>query len=683
MRLHDCVMRRTSGGTEYTYDAAGNQTSKTETVANTARGTTTYQYDALNRLETVTEPGGKTTEYTYDAAGNRTSENVTESSITTTTSYTYNAQNRLICTTQNGNTAPYFYDYNGNMLYNDVELSGYDMFNRMIYAAGATYAYNGEGKRVSKTVGNVTTRYLYEGDQVILEKDSGGNIIRNVHGANLISRSIVQKQSTTISEKHVMEIRYDNTAFYQYNGRGDVTRLSDFNGNSEEYTYDAFGNQLSKTTNGEVGNNPFRYAGYMYDEESEYYYLNARYYDPKTARFLSEDAPGYGNRSDPLSLNLYTYCHNEPIMHVDPSGHIPASLDENGNSTVPGWLDWDGDGYVDTKEDKARFDKDGDRIADWNQGKGTVEDYRPGGKYSANPPEAAETDNLPLDTNKVAGNYAESISKKMLKAEPMSIWQQKRLTSAEYDSLWKIVDNEGLSYETRLEAAKKIGLDKSEFDYILELKLLWRFYQKMGHYTGMTQIHDEVKEIREQYTKSAFYDYSYGTEYSTLDIVGKDTLKTGKFMKTALKISRNNGYAGLIRIKYERTQSKGELYHVEIKEIFVKFFDAGREKAKNAARITIAYANGVPVPENIIQVASHKNISSFILRANDLAYETKHYQEAPATATKGRTFGAEFSYTDIDGKEHSVDPLVSSTPINLTDYDTSPIDYIKRNILFL
>ena len=335
-------MRRTSGGTEYTYDAAGNQTSKTETVANTARGTTTYQYDALNRLETVTEPGGKTTEYTYDAAGNRTSENVTEASITTITSYTYNAQNRMMSVTQNGATVSYAYDYNGNMLYNDVELSHYDMFNRMIYAAGATYAYNGEGKRVSKTVGNVTTRYLYEGDQVILEKDSGGNIIRNVHGANLISRSIVQKQSTTISEKHVMEIRYDNTAFYQYNGRGDVTRISDFNGNSEEYTYDAFGNQLSKTTNGEVGNNPFRYAGYMYDEESEYYYLNARYYDPKTARFLSEDAPGYANRFDPLSLNLYTYCANSPLVYTDPSGHAP---EEGGFWYRDEWVSYTDDKY--------------------------------------------------------------------------------------------------------------------------------------------------------------------------------------------------------------------------------------------------------------------------------------------------------------------------------------------------
>jgi hypothetical protein len=43
-------------------------------------------------------------------------------------------------------------------------------------------------------------------------------------------------------------------------------------------------------------------------------------YDPKTARFLQEDSY-LGDRNDPLSLNLYTYCHNEPLMYYDPDGH--------------------------------------------------------------------------------------------------------------------------------------------------------------------------------------------------------------------------------------------------------------------------------------------------------------------------------------------------------------------------
>jgi RHS repeat-associated protein len=66
--------------------------------------------------------------------------------------------------------------------------------------------------------------------------------------------------------------------------------------------------------------NSITYAGYQYDKETKTYYLNARMYDPKTARFLQEDTYG-GNAEDPLSLNRYTYCHNDPIKYTDPTGH--------------------------------------------------------------------------------------------------------------------------------------------------------------------------------------------------------------------------------------------------------------------------------------------------------------------------------------------------------------------------
>ena len=69
------------------------------------------------------------------------------------------------------------------------------------------------------------------------------------------------------------------------------------------------------------------YAGYQYDEETGLYYVNAHMYDPVTARFLQADTY-LGNLNDPLSLNLYTYCLNNPHKYVDPSGHfvITAAL---------------------------------------------------------------------------------------------------------------------------------------------------------------------------------------------------------------------------------------------------------------------------------------------------------------------------------------------------------------------
>lgn len=128
---------------------------------------------------------------------------------------------------------------------------------------------------------------------------------RNVYGLNLISRKTGGQRYT-----------------YLYNGHADVTALLDDSGTVQgSYYYDAFGNLLSQT--GAV-NNPIRYAGYQYDDETKLYYLNARFFDPKIARFLSEDMYS-GKPSDPLSLNLYTYVSSNPILYQDPTGHWQQS----------------------------------------------------------------------------------------------------------------------------------------------------------------------------------------------------------------------------------------------------------------------------------------------------------------------------------------------------------------------
>lgn len=110
-----------------------------------------------------------------------------------------------------------------------------------------------------------------------------------------------------------------------YNGHADVTALIDNTGVVQaSYYYDAFGTPIDEYTNENGKSNPIRYAGYQYDGETDLYYLNARYYDSKIARFLSEDTfSGYA--ADPLSLNLYTYCHNNPIKYFDPTGHTPQN----------------------------------------------------------------------------------------------------------------------------------------------------------------------------------------------------------------------------------------------------------------------------------------------------------------------------------------------------------------------
>lgn len=85
---------------------------------------------------------------------------------------------------------------------------------------------------------------------------------------------------------------------------------------------------MADGTNENGINNPIRYAGYQWDKEEGLYYLNARYYDPKIARFLSEDTYR-GDPNDPLSLNLYSYVSNNPIRYYDPTGHILTEWDKS------------------------------------------------------------------------------------------------------------------------------------------------------------------------------------------------------------------------------------------------------------------------------------------------------------------------------------------------------------------
>ena len=106
---------------------------------------------------------------------------------------------------------------------------------------------------------------------------------------------------------------------FLYNGHGDVIQLTDTAGDLvKSYDYDAFGNEKAPDPN---DTNLFRYCGEYFDKETGTIYLRARYYDPEIGRFITEDSV-WGKDADPLSLNFYTYCGNDPILFTDPTGHI-------------------------------------------------------------------------------------------------------------------------------------------------------------------------------------------------------------------------------------------------------------------------------------------------------------------------------------------------------------------------
>ena len=121
-----------------------------------------------------------------------------------------------------------------------------------------------------------------------------------------------------------LSVVYDDLLYYYVtNLQGDVVALLDAAGNEVvTYTYDAWGNLLSvggskATTLGQ--DNPLRYRGYVYDQETGLYYLQSRYYDPEMGRFINADAfvsTGQGI----LGNNMFAYCGNNPVCRYDVGG---------------------------------------------------------------------------------------------------------------------------------------------------------------------------------------------------------------------------------------------------------------------------------------------------------------------------------------------------------------------------
>jgi len=99
--------------------------------------------------------------------------------------------------------------------------------------------------------------------------------------------------------------------FYHKDGLGSVANLTDASGNIKKgYTYRSFG-EIHRETGSLV--QPFTFTGREYDLESGLYYYRARYYDPKAARFLTQDPIGFAGGD----VNLYRYVHNNPVSFRD------------------------------------------------------------------------------------------------------------------------------------------------------------------------------------------------------------------------------------------------------------------------------------------------------------------------------------------------------------------------------
>ena len=126
--------------------------------------------------------------------------------------------------------------------------------------------------------------------------------------------------------------------YYVKNLQGDIVKIVKQDGTvAATYTYDAWGKILSikDTANNEVPSsntfhvanlNPYRYRGYIYDNETGLYYLQSRYYDPITGRFINADSFCDTKTCSPLSVNMFVYCGNNFLNYIDNSGHSASAI---------------------------------------------------------------------------------------------------------------------------------------------------------------------------------------------------------------------------------------------------------------------------------------------------------------------------------------------------------------------
>ena len=299
----------------YGYDDNGNIASATLNGKWTG-----YSYDALGQLvqvndhsDTCSGASGTTWKYTYDLGGNilkkeRFVYNDTTTPLETVT-YEYGDANwRDKLTAVNGSTIRY--DAIGNPL-NDgtwtyTWQNGRQLQKMQKSGVTAEFVYNADGLRVQKTVNGVATKYTLHGKNVV-HMTSGTDELHFFYDAQNRPAVVV----------------YNGTAYaYVKSLQGDIVAILDENGNTVvSYGYDAWGAPLWCTgelaeTLGKV--QPFRYRGYVFDEETGLYYLRSRYYNPRWGRFVNADVLiGAGKL---LSHNLFAYCDNVPVSFSDKHG---------------------------------------------------------------------------------------------------------------------------------------------------------------------------------------------------------------------------------------------------------------------------------------------------------------------------------------------------------------------------